>query len=186
VTADSRSLLQRIRVPLGFLFGAAFLWLAPHYASPRTIAIGGTVALIGTVIRAWATGHIVKNATLTTTGPYAYTRNPLYVGSFLLAVGFALATHWIAVLLVCAFWFVVYRPTIARERDYLRGQYGAAYTVFEANVPAFLPRLTAWHGPDGSNRSGGFSLALYLRHNEWQAGLGFLAVLGWLLFSPWR
>lgn len=182
----SQNLVQRMRVPLGFVFGGAFLWLAPRYTTPQMLAIGGSIALIGVLVRAWATGHIVKNQVLTTTGPYAHTRNPLYLGSFLLALGFALAAHWVAVLLVIGFWIAVYGPTITRERDYLRGVYGDAYAEYEANVPAFLPRLTAWAGPPGADRSGGFSLPLYLRHREWQAGFGFLVVLGWLLFSPFR
>lgn len=182
----SQSLMQRMRVPLGFVFGFAFLWLAPQYSTSNSLLIGGMVACVGVLIRAWATGHIVKNENLTTTGPYAHTRNPLYFGSFLLALGFGLAAHWIAVILVLVFWVVVYKPTIDRERDYLRGVYGVAYTEYEANVPAFVPRLTAWSGPAGADRSGGFSFALYLRHNEWQAGLGFLIVLGWLIFSPFR
>jgi hypothetical protein len=88
--------------------------------------------------------------------------------------------------LVIVFWIAVYGPTITRERDLLRGVYGDAYAEFEANVPAFLPRLTAWQGPAGADRSGGFSFPLYLRHREWQAGLGFLVALAWLRFSPWR
>jgi protein-S-isoprenylcysteine O-methyltransferase Ste14 len=187
VTDGSRSLTQRIRVPLGFLFAAAFLWLAPRYATRNSILIGAGIALIGLLIRAWSTGHIVKNEELTTTGPYAHTRNPLYFGSFLLAAGFALAAHWIAFVLVMLFWLVVYGPTITRERDFLRVKYSTAYAEFEANVPAFLPRLTPWSGPVGGDRSSqGFSFSLYMRHNEWQAGLGYLGALAWLLFSPWR
>jgi protein-S-isoprenylcysteine O-methyltransferase Ste14 len=186
VTDGSQSLIQRMRVPLGFLFGALFLWLAPRYTTPRTLIIGAVVALVGVLLRAWSTGHIVKNEKLTTTGPYAHTRNPLYLGSFLLALGFAIAAHWVAVLLVIAFWIVVYGPTITRERAFLRTIYGDAYAEYEAHVPAFLPRLTAWNGPVGADRSGGFSIPLYLRHREWQAGLGYLVVLGWLIFSPFR
>lgn len=182
----TQSVIQKIRVPLGFLFGIAFLWFAPRYTTPSTILVGGLIAFIGVLIRAWATGHIVKNKELTTTGPYAHTRNPLYLGSFLLALGFALAAHWAAVVVVVAFWLAVYGPTITRERDYLRELYGAAYAEYETNVPAFLPRLTAWSGPAGSDRSAGFSVPLYLRHNEWQAGLGFVVVLCWLVFSPFR
>lgn len=182
----SRSVTQRIRVPLSFVFGAAFLSFAPRYTTPGGIAAGVAVAFAGVLIRAWATGHIVKNEVLTIAGPYAHTRNPLYLGSFLLAVGFALAAHWIAVLAVIAFWVVIYRPTIAREREFLRGVYGPAYAEYEGNVPAFLPRLTAWRGHAGRGQSTSFSLSRYFRHNEWQAGLGFLVVLGWLLFSPWR
>ena len=183
---SSQSLTQRLRVPLGFLFGAAFLWLAPRYTSPDRLLIGGVIAFIGVLIRAWSTGHIVKNQNLTTTGPYAHTRNPLYLGSFLIALGFGIAAHWIAVLLVVAFWIAVYGPTIQREREYLRGLYGPAYAEYEAHVPAFLPRLSAWAGPAGADRSGGFSFPLYMRHNEWQAGLGAVVVLLWLLFSPFR
>jgi len=186
VTDSSQSLIQRMRVPLGFVFGALVLWLAPRYTTPQTLVVGAVIALIGVLIRAWSTGHIVKNQKLTTTGPYAHTRNPLYLGSFLLALGFAIAAHWVAVLLVVAFWVAVYGPTIARERDFLRSLYGDSYTEYEANVPAFLPRLTAWAGPVGADRSGGFSVALYLRHKEWQAGLGFLTVLAWLIYSPFR
>ncbi len=186
MTDSSQSLIQRMRVPLGFLFGALFLWLAPRYTTPRTLIIGAVVALVGVLLRAWSTGHIVKNEKLTTTGPYAHTRNPLYLGSFLLALGFAIAAHWVAVLLVIAFWIVVYGPTITRERAFLRTIYGDAYAEYEAHVPAFLPRLTAWNGPVGADRSGGFSIPLYLRHREWQAGLGYLVVLGWLIFSPFR
>jgi protein-S-isoprenylcysteine O-methyltransferase Ste14 len=183
---SSQSLTQRMRVPLGFVFGGLFLWLAPRYTTPTTLAVGAAISLVGVLIRAWATGHIVKNQKLTTTGPYAHTRNPLYFGSFLLALGFAVAAHWIAVLLVVGFWLAVYGPTITRERDYLRSLYGDAYAEFEANVPAFVPRLVPWAGPAGSDRSGGFSFPLYLRHREWQAALGFLFVLTWLIVSPFR
>ena len=183
---SSQSLTQRMRVPLGFLLGAAFLWLAPRFTTPRAIIVGGAVAFLGVLVRAWATGHIVKNEELTTSGPYAYTRNPLYLGSFLIALGFAFATHWIAIALVLAFWIIVYGPTIQREREFLRHRYRATYAEYEANVPAFLPRLSAWAGPSGADRSSHFSAVLYLRHNEWQAGLGFLLVLLWLVFSPFR
>lgn len=183
---SSQSLVQRMRVPLGFVFGALFLWFAPRYTTPLTLAVGGAISLLGVMIRAWATGHIVKNQKLTTTGPYAHTRNPLYLGSFFLALGFAIAAHWAAVLLVVAFWAAVYGPTITRERDFLRSLYGDSYAAYEANVPAFLPRLTPWAGPPGEARTGGFSFPLYLRHNEWQAGLGFVGVLSWLIFSPFR
>lgn len=183
---SSQSLVQRMRVPLGFVFGGLFLWLAPRYTTTVTLAVGGVISLIGVLIRAWATGHIVKNQKLTTTGPYAHTRNPLYLGSFFIALGFAIAAHWVAVVLVIAFWVAVYGPTITRERDYLRSLYGDAYAEYEANVPPFLPRLSAWSGPAGADRSGGFSFPLYMRHNEWQAGLGSLVVLLWLIFSPFR
>ena len=183
---SSQSFIQRARVPLGFVMGALFLVFAPRYTTPVSLVVGGAVAIVGIAIRAWATGHIVKNETLTTTGPYAHTRNPLYVGSFFLALGFAICTHWLAIGLVLVFWLLVYKPTIERERDFLREVYGPAYREYEANVPAFLPSLSAWSGPVGADRSGGFSLPLYLRHKEWQAGVGAVSVMLWLVFSPFR
>ena len=122
--------------------------------------------------------------------PTPNTRDDSTLGLVTGTIYFAGTLYWITGVMArygdMAFWVAVYGPTITRERDYLRELYGAAYSAYEANVPAFLPRLSAWRGPVGADRSGGFSLPLYLRHNEWQAGLGFLFVLAWLRFSPWR
>lgn len=178
--------IQRIRVPLGFLFGILFLWLAPKSPamSATSLAIGGVLALLGLGMRAWAAGHIVKNDRLATTGPYAHTRNPLYFGSFLLAAGFALAAHWALLAAVAVFWLAVYLPVIQREAVYVRSRHPDTYDEWAANVPAFVPRLTAWRGgaaaPAGD--AGGFSSALYFRHKEWQAGIASVAVMAWLVF----
>ncbi|HZF67984.1 MAG TPA: methyltransferase [Gemmatirosa sp.] len=174
--------VQRFRVPLGFLVGAAYLWWAPRSPAmtATTLAVGASVALVGLLVRGWAAGHIVKNNRLATTGPYAHTRNPLYFGSFLLAAGFALAAHWLLLAGVAAFWLVVYLPVIQREAAHVRSLHPAAYDEWARHVPAFLPRLTPWRGGDRSE-AGGFSAALYLRHKEWQAGLGYAAILAWLV-----
>ncbi len=82
--------MQRWRVPLGFVCGALFFVFARP--RPLTLFVGGAIALLGLGLRAWAAGHIRKNAALATSGPYAYTRNPLYLGSFLLGVGFSIAS----------------------------------------------------------------------------------------------
>ncbi|MCU0625669.1 MAG: isoprenylcysteine carboxylmethyltransferase family protein [Gemmatimonadaceae bacterium] len=178
------NLAQKLRLPLGFAFAALYLWLAPRYATPLGVAIGIGIAVLGLLVRAWAVGHIVKNDTLTTSGPYAHVRNPLYFGSFLLACGFAIAAHWSLLGLVGAFWLAVYQPTWERERQFLKQRYGEAYRLYEQNVPAFFPRLTPWAGPGGPSADAqGFSMAKYLRHKEWNAALGFAAVMAWLL---WR
>ena len=171
--------LQRFRVPLGFVMAALYLTFAPRYARPITVAVGGTIALVGLLIRAWAAGHIVKNDRLAVTGPYAHTRNPLYFGSFLIAAGFAVAAHWSLLLLVVAFFVLVYAPTIERERAHIRSRFPDAYGEYEQNVPAFLPRPRPWRGP--AEDPGPFSLALYMRHGEWRAALGFVAALGYLI-----
>jgi len=95
-----RDLAKALRLPLGFLLAALYLWLAPRWVTETKLVVGALVALVGLLIRGWASGHIMKNQRLATTGPYAFTRNPLYFGSFLIAVGFAIAAHWSLVLLV--------------------------------------------------------------------------------------
>ncbi len=166
------------RVPLGFLFAA--LYLAFARPTPLTLAVGVPIALAGLLIRAWAAGHIVKNDRLATTGPYAHTRNPLYFGSFLLGAGFAVAWHWSLLLIVIAFFAGVYAPTMQRERANISGRYPEAYAEWEKNVPSFVPRPLPWRAP-GGNEPEGFSFALYKRHGEWQAALGFAATVAWLI-----
>ncbi|HEU4565492.1 MAG TPA: isoprenylcysteine carboxylmethyltransferase family protein [Gemmatimonadaceae bacterium] len=174
------SLAQRFRVPLGFVLGALYLWLAQP--TPATLAVGGGIALVGLLVRAWAAGHIVKNNQLATTGPYAHTRNPLYFGSFLIAAGFALIGHWALLLLVIAFFALVYAPVIEREREHIRARFPEAYAEWERHVPSFVPRPLPWRG--GASKEGGrFSLALYMRHKEWRAAIAYVAVLA---FLTWR
>lgn len=183
--------IQRLRVPLGFLVAALYLWAATRsdLLTWSSLAVGAWVALVGLGIRAWAAGHIVKNDRLATTGPYAHTRNPLYFGSFLLGVGFAWAVHPALVLAVILFWVVVYAPVIRRERDFVRARFPEAYAEWERHVPAFVPRVTPWRGAAAGHREDrtpSFDAGLYLRHREWQAALGFAAVVAWLAFWVWR
>ena len=171
--------LQRFRVPLGFLMAALYLVFAPRYATPLSLVAGGLIAFVGVLVRAWAAGHIVKNDRLATTGPYAHTRNPLYFGSFLIAAGFAVAAHWALLLIVVGFFIAVYLPVIERERGHIRGKFADAYDEYARHVPAFVPRPLPWRGP--ANEPAPFSTALYLRHGEWRAALGFAAALLYLI-----
>ena len=170
---------KRLRLPLGFVLGIAYL----IFARPTllTLAVGGLIALVGVLIRAWASGHISKNERLATTGPYAHTRNPLYFGSFLIAAGFAVAVHWTLLLVVVAFFVLVYAPTMQRERANIAGRFPDAYETYAANVPAFVPRPTPWKAthPDEGD---GFSLDLYMKHGEWKAGLTYVLVMIWLIY----
>lgn len=172
------ALAQRLRLPLGFLL--AGLYLAFARPTPPTLAVGASIALAGLLIRAWAAGYIVKKKRLATAGPYAYTRNPLYLGSFLIAAGFAVAAHWSLLLLVAAFFAVVYAPTMVREKEKIRGLFPAAYPEYERNVPAFLPRPTPWR-PIANEGESRFSFQLYLRHGEWRAALGYVGAVLWLI-----
>ena len=169
---------RRLRLPLGFLFAAFYLYFARP--TPLTFGVGVAVAFVGLLIRAWASGHIVKNDRLATTGPYAHTRNPLYFGSFLIAAGFAIAGHLGLLLLVLAFFVAVYWPTMERERAEIRGRFPDAYAEYERNVPAFVPRPVPWRAA-AAPPAEPFSFALYLRHKEWRAALGFVAAVAWLL-----
>ena len=167
---------RKVRLRIGFLFAVAYLIFARP--TPGSLLLGLPVAFIGLLVRAWAAGHIVKDAQLTTTGPYAHTRNPLYFGSFLLAAGFALAAHWSLLLVVIALFAFIYGPTIETERAEISRRFPEAYPEYQANVPAFAPRLTPWRGQTGAEP---FSFSRYMRQREWQAGLAFVAVSAWLI-----
>jgi len=148
--------------------------------------VGGAIALVGVLVRAWASGHISKNERLATGGPYAHTRNPLYFGSFLIAAGFAIAAHWGLLLPVVAFFVLIYGPTMDRERANISGRFPEAYEAYAANVPAFVPRPTAWRGAaprEAEDNTGGFSFDLYMKHGEWKAALTYILVMAWLI---WR
>jgi protein-S-isoprenylcysteine O-methyltransferase Ste14 len=170
---------KRLRLPLGFLLGITYFIFARP--TPLTLAVGGTIALIGLIVRGWASGHISKNERLATTGPYAHTRNPLYFGSFLIAAGFAIAAHWGLLLLVVAFFVFIYAPTMEREKANIAGRFPVEYEAYSANVPAFVPRPTPWKATHPTDE-GGFSLDLYMKHGEWKAGLTYVVVIAWLIY----
>ena len=173
---------KKLRLPLGFVLGIAYLiWARP---SNLTLAVGGIIAFVGVMVRAWASGHISKNRKLAVTGPYAHTRNPLYFGSFLIGAGFAIAAHWALLLLVIAFWALVYAPTMEREKANIRERFPDAYDAYSANVPAFVPRVTPWKDEEAEH--GGFSFDLYMKHGEWKAGITYVLVMAWLAFRVKR
>jgi protein-S-isoprenylcysteine O-methyltransferase Ste14 len=162
---------QRIRVPLGFVFAAGYIWLArPTWYS---IAIGCVVAAPGVWLRGIAAGFVKKNRELTTTGPYAYTRNPLYLGSIIIAVGFAVASRnvWVAAAIVLLF-FAIYLPVIRSEEVYLRNAF-PDFDHYMKKVPRLFPRLSA---ADSAGR-GAFSKELYWKHREYNALVGAAAMM---------
>jgi protein-S-isoprenylcysteine O-methyltransferase Ste14 len=162
---DKRT-LQRIRVPLGFIFAAVFFIFARPTAI--TLLIGGVIAFVGVAIRAWSSGHIRKAKTLAVTGPYARTRNPLYVGSFILGVGFTVAAGvwWLAIIFIALF-LGIYLPVMRVEARDMQRIFGAEFEEYERNVPLFVPHLTAW-----KKSAGEFDFQLYLQYREYRAALG--------------
>lgn len=171
---------KQLRLPLGFLLAALYVVVAPRWVTPTSLATGAAIAFVGLLVRAWASGHIMKNDRLATSGPYAFTRNPLYFGSFLIAVGFAVAAHWLLVLLVVVFFVLIYAPTMEREKTNIRSRFPEAYPAYERHVPAFVPRPTPWRAPDMPAADTTFSPALYMKHGEWKAALGYVAAIGYL------
>lgn len=171
---------RRARVPLGFVLAFLYVWLArPTWFS---IACGSMVALPGILLRAVASGHVKKNEELATSGPYAYTRNPLYLGSLIMAVGFAVAARslWVLGLMLIMF-FAIYLPVIQGEEQYLRSKFHN-FDEYSANVPRLLPRFTPLRSAEGS-----FSSALYWQHREYNAILGTAAVMAALVAKLyWR
>lgn len=169
--------IQRFRVPLGFLFAAVFLFFArPDYTF---LAIGGAVAVGGLLMRAWASGHIRKNQTLAVSGPYAHTRNPLYLGSFILGVGFTIAAGvWWLGLVFIALFLGIYFPVMRVEAGELIEIFGDEYREYAKRVPLFFPRLTA-----AKKSAADFDFGLYLRYREYQAALGLLFAWSVLLLK---
>lgn len=171
---------KRIRVPMGFVTAVVFLWLA--VPSVKTLLLSLLVVVPGVWLRAYAAGYVRKNAELTTSGPYAYTRNPLYLGSMLIAFGFAgAAGSWVLLVLLAALFAAIYIPTIQGEEAFLRTRFGN-FDEYAAKVPRILPRLTA--APTNEER-GEFSKALYLHHREYNALMGAGAIYLALVLKLW-
>jgi protein-S-isoprenylcysteine O-methyltransferase Ste14 len=170
-----QKIARRIRVPLGFVFAGVFLWLAqPTW---KTMLASLLLVAPGVWLRAYAAGYVRKNAELTRTGPYAYTRNPLYLGSILIAFGFAAAAaSWIILIALAVLFVAIYLPTIRSEELYLREHF-AGFDEYAAKVPRLLPRLTAAEFPANENASGGrFSRQQWRHHREYNALMGAGAI----------
>lgn len=168
--ASWTALARRIRVPLGFVVAGLYVWLAQPSAA--SLLLGALFVVLGLVLRGWASGHLEKNERLATTGPYAYTRNPLYVGSLILAVGFAVAARswWVALILAIMF-VAVYLPVIRGEEQYLTERF-PEFAAYAREVPRLVPRLR------GLGRSASkFSWARYGKHREYHATLGAAAIM---------
>ncbi|MGA2418844.1 MAG: isoprenylcysteine carboxylmethyltransferase family protein [Candidatus Acidiferrum sp.] len=183
--SDRARFFARWRVRLGYPLAVAVLWLAKP--TPESIASGAVLGALGLGLRAYAAGYLHKQETLTITGPYAYTRNPLYFGSAILALGAGVATHsLIAGALLIAYFAVFYSIVMKREEGELCGRHGEAFEAYARAVPLFFPRVTAAKMSGVSAGSpGAFSYAQYRKNHEWQATLGFVLLLAALLVL-WR
>jgi protein-S-isoprenylcysteine O-methyltransferase Ste14 len=167
----------RWRVPLGFALGITYL----IYSQPsgRLLLVGGSVALAGLALRAFAAGCLDKNSALAIGGPYAYTRNPLYLGSFIMGLGFSITCRsWILTGVFVALYLLVYSLVMRREEAYLRQQFGEAYARYAARVPVFFPTLRAVPAAAGA-----FRWKQYLKNREYEAALGYVGALVFLFLK---
>ncbi len=176
---------MRWRVRTGYPVAVVYLALADP--KPRWILIGAAVAAIGLLIRGASSGHLRKDRELATSGPYAHTRNPLYLGSAFLAAGFAIAGgSWWAGLLVVAYFGIFYYAVIRNEEQDLHRRFGEAFDAYAARVPLFFP----WFARAGAARAGGetrqhFSWAQYRRNREYKALIGAIAGVSILFLRMW-
>jgi len=169
--AGWQKIARRIRVPMGFVFAAVFLFLARP--SGWTMLASLILVLPGLWLRGYASGYVKKNAELATTGPYAHTRNPLYLGSMLIAFGFAAAAaSWVILAALAVLFAAIYIPTILGEETYLREHF-AGFDAYARAVPRLLPRLTP---AESGGESGAFAAALYRKHREYNALMGVGAI----------
>src|SRR3954469_11939868 len=167
---------RRIRVPVGFVVAALYVWLA--HPSWRSILYGSVIALPALLLRTAASGHVKKNQEVTTSGPYAYTRNPLYLGSLILMIGFGVASRnlWLAVSLVIVF-IALYLPVVRDEESYLRGRF-PEFEEYSERVPRIFPRPRA-----KGTSSAPFSADLYRKHREYNAALGSVGMIALLVLK---
>ena len=171
---STAEVLLRQRVRIGLPLVVVWAWLARP--TPEAFAIGAAVAMLGLLVRGAAASHLTKHTGLVTEGPYALTRNPLYVGTALMVAGLLIAAHsWLAGLLGAAYFLTFYPPAIRREEQSLRARYGRAFDEYAARVPRFWPRLRA----AGSTQFR-WSWRLYGRNREYTAAVGVLIGLVFL------
>lgn len=165
---------SRLRVPLGYVLALVVLVLA--HPTPLGVVLGLLIAIPGEALRVWASGHIEKTRSLATGGPYAHTRNPLYLGSMLMALGTAIASGSLLAGLALALYLALFYPAVIREESAFLARTFPAYAAWARDVPAFLPRPTPG-GPAATQ----FSWERVLRNREWKAALALPGMV--LLFS---
>lgn len=175
-------LVARLRVPSGFLLVAAFAWFSQP--SVTSLCWGVPVSLAGLLLRGWAAGCLAKNRKLATGGPYAYVRNPLYVGTLLVAAGLAIASrNWSLAALFAGVFLLIYLPVIQLEEQHLRNIF-PDYAAYAAEVPALLPRLGGGEARKKIQKiSNPFAFSLYRKNQEYQAAAGYCAGLLLLIWK---
>jgi protein-S-isoprenylcysteine O-methyltransferase Ste14 len=168
--SDIAARVARVRVPLGFVSSLAALWLA--HPTSASLAAGFLLAAAGEAIRVWASGHLEKGREVTASGPYRYMGHPLYLGSTLIGIGFAVASHSVVVGAIAALYLgLTLGAAVRSEEAGLRAKFGSEYVEYRAG-----------RAPDDSRP---FSLARALRNREHRAVAGLAAVMILLALKMW-
>jgi len=174
-------LVARLRVTFGFVLVLLFAWMAKPDA--RSLTIGFPISLAGLVLRAWAAGHLEKNTRLADSGPYAYVRNPLYIGTLLVAAGLVVASRrWLLAAVFAGVFLLIYLPVIELEEQHLANLF-PQFAAYSTRVRALWPSV---HPIQSNHR---FRWSLYRRNGEYQALAGFLAgeaflIVKFVFFRP--
>jgi protein-S-isoprenylcysteine O-methyltransferase Ste14 len=156
---------------VGYPVGIAAFWFARPQM--KWLFWGVAIAVCGLLLRGYAAGHLRKHKQLAISGPYAFTRNPLYLGSVILAAGFSVASHsWKSTLLLAAYLAIFYPVVIRKEQGELKALYGGAFEEYALKVPAFLPRLSP-----AVNSAEHFSWPLYKKNREYEAAIGLAVAM---------
>jgi protein-S-isoprenylcysteine O-methyltransferase Ste14 len=177
----SESIIRRYRIPISGAITILLLSLAKP--SPTLFLTGLPLVLAGVGLRTWSSGHIRKNQALAVGGPYAITRNPLYLGSFLIGAGLGVMANrpFLLILFLVSFW-AVFRAVISEEEAFLRAAFSEEFREYSARVPRFFPRMLEWkRHPKPADET--FQWALVIKHREYYTWMGALAGIGWLI---WR
>lgn len=181
-------IISKNRIILSFAGTVLFI----YFATPTraTIIAGIPLILIGEIMRTWSSGYIKKNEVLSQSGPYALTRNPLYLGTFLIGAGFSIMTN--RIILICIYlviFFFIYKLTIQSEEKLLSAKFGDTYFKYKQRVPVFFPiKPSCFRSSSWKTSSGLFDWRLVIKHREYHTWIGIIAgiiiFVGKLVFIP--
>ena len=172
-----RQSISRNRITISFTGAAFFLYFA--FPSLTSVIAGIPFVILGEIMRTWASGYIKKNEVLSQSGPYAITRNPLYVGNFLLGLGFSIMTSRVLLFIFyLAAYIYIYKLTIQNEEKFLSSKFGETFSRYKKRVPVFFP-VKLWFSGSSSTKDAGlhFEWQLVMKHREYNTWLGIIAGL---------
>ena len=175
-TKNTSSIIQRVRVPIGFLFGVIFLVIAQP--TLKILIPGLAIGLVGLLTRVWAAGHLRKHQELTVSGPYRWTRNPLYLGSLIMGTGLCLASgiYWILLVFIPLF-LLIYIPVMKKEEHELSSSTGNDYLEYKNLVPLLFPVIPSRMPAKPVS----FSMDWFMRNREYNAVIGFVIIAVYLV-----